>query len=53
MMLILDIEYAGKFIGDTDRILFNSKNEILYSPPEDQRGSCLIKMVKRLKKQEP
>ena len=30
----IDIEYAGKFIGDTDRILFNSKNEILYSPPK-------------------
>ena len=30
----LDIEYAGKFIGDIDRILFNSKDEILYSPPE-------------------
>ena len=30
----VDIEYAGKFIGDTDRILFNSKNKILYSPPK-------------------
>ena len=30
----LDIEYAGKFIGDIDRILFNSKSEILYSPPK-------------------
>ena len=30
----LDIEYAGKYIGDIDRILFNSKNEILYTPPE-------------------
>ena len=30
----LDIEYAGKFIGDIDRILFNSKDEILYTAPE-------------------
>ena len=30
----VDIEYAGKFIGDIDRILFNSKNEILYSSPK-------------------
>ena len=30
----IDIEYAGKFIGDIDRILFNSKSEILYTPPK-------------------
>jgi hypothetical protein len=30
----LDVETAGKFIGDIDRILFNSKSEILYSPPK-------------------
>ena len=30
----LDIDYAGKFVGDIDRILFNSKDEILYTPPE-------------------
>ena len=30
----LDIEYSGKFIGDIDRVLFNSKSEILYSPPK-------------------
>ena len=32
--LDVDIELAGKFIGNTDRILFNSKNEILYHPPK-------------------
>jgi|TARA_B110000259_G_scaffold162928_1_gene188008 hypothetical protein len=30
----IDIETAGKYIGDIDRILFTSKNEILYSPPK-------------------
>ena len=30
----VDIEYAGKFIGDLDRIFLNAKSEILYSPPK-------------------
>ena len=29
----IDVDKAG-VIGDTDRILFNSKNEILYYPPK-------------------
>ena len=48
----IDIETAGKYIGDIDRILFNSKNEILYSPPKikeilyNQKGE-------EVKKQDP
>ncbi|MBM5788161.1 MAG: hypothetical protein FJ375_05530, partial [Pelagibacterales bacterium] len=30
----VDIEYAGKFIGDLDRIFLNAKSEILYSSPK-------------------
>ena len=30
----VDIEYAGKFIGDLDRIFLNANSEILYSPPK-------------------
>ena len=30
----IDINFAGKFIGDIDRIYFNSKSEILYHPPK-------------------
>jgi hypothetical protein len=33
-MLILMSSMAGKFIGDIDRIFFNSKSEILYNPPQ-------------------
>ena len=48
----LDIEYAGKYIGDIDRILFNSKNEILYSPPKIKEV-FFIKEGKEIKKQNP
>ena len=30
----IDINFAGKFIGDIDQIYFNSKSEILYHPPK-------------------
>ena len=30
----IDIEVAGKRIGDIDRIFLNSKKEILYAPPK-------------------
>ena len=48
----LDIEYAGKYIGDIDRILFNSKNEILYSPPKIKEV-VFNKEGKEIKKQNP
>ena len=48
----LDIEYAGKFVGDIDRILFNSKNEILYSPPKIKEV-VFNKEGKEIKKQNP
>ena len=48
----VDIEYAGKFIGDIDRILFNSKNEILYSPPKIKEV-LFNKEGKEVKKQDP
>ena len=48
----VDIEYAGKFIGDIDRILFNSKNEILYSPPKIKEV-LFSKEGKEIKKQDP
>ena len=48
----LDIDYAGKFIGDIDRILFNSKNEILYSPPKIKEV-VFNKEGKEIKKQNP
>ena len=48
----IDIEYTGKFIGDTDRILFNSKNEILYSPPKIKEV-LFNKDGKEIKKQDP
>jgi len=48
----LDIDYAGKFIGDIDRILFNSKNEILYSPPKIKEV-VFNKEGKETKKQTP
>jgi len=48
----LDIEYAGKFIGDIDRILFNSKDEILYTPPEIKE-IVFNKDGKEIKKQKP
>ena len=48
----IDIELAGKFIGDTDRILFNSKNEILYSPPKIKEV-LFNKDGKEIKKQDP
>ena len=48
----VDIEYAGKFIGDIDRILFNSKNEILYSPPKIKEVLFRIE-GKEIKKQDP
>jgi len=48
----VDIEYAGKFIGDIDRILFNSKNEILYSPPKIKEV-LFNKDGKEIKKQDP
>ena len=48
----LDIEYAGKYIGDIDRILFNSKNEILYSPPKIKE-IIFSKEGKEIKKQNP
>ena len=48
----INIEYAGKFIGDTDRILFNSKNEILYSPPKIKEV-LFNKDGKEVKKQDP
>ena len=48
----LDIEYAGKYIGDIDRILFNSKNEILYTPPKIKEV-VFNKEGKEIKKQNP
>ena len=48
----LDIDYAGKFIGDIDRILFNSKNEILYTPPKIKEV-VFNKEGKEIKKQNP
>ena len=48
----VDVEYAGKFIGDIDRILFNSKNEILYSPPKIKEV-LFNKEGKEVKKQDP
>jgi len=48
----LDIEYSGKFIGDIDRVLFNSKSEILYSPPKIKEILYNSK-GDELKKQEP
>ena len=48
----INIEHAGKFIGDTDRILFNSKNEILYSPPKIKEV-LFNKDGKEIKKQDP
>ena len=48
----LDIEYAGKYIGDIDRILFNSKNEILYTPPKIKEV-VFNKEWKEIKKQNP
>jgi len=48
----LDIDYAGKFVGDIDRILFNSKNEILYSPPKIKEV-VFNKEGKEIKKQNP
>ena len=48
----LDIEYAGKFVGDIDRILFNSKNEILYTPPKIKEV-VFNKEGKEIKKQNP
>ena len=48
----VDIEYAGKFIGDTDRILFNSKNEILYYPPKTKEV-LFDKEGNEIKKQDP
>ena len=48
----LDIEYAGKYIGDIDRILFNSKNEILYTPPKIKEV-LFNKDHKEVKKQDP
>lgn len=48
----IDIEYAGKFIGDIDRILFNSKNEILYSPAK-VKEVIFNKEGEEIKKQDP
>ena len=48
----LDIDYAGKFVGDIDRILFNSKNEILYTPPKIKEV-VFNKEGKKIKKQNP
>ena len=48
----LDIDYAGKFVGDIDRILFNSKNEILYTPPKIKEV-VFNKEGKEIKKQNP
>ena len=48
----LDIEYAGKYIGDIDRILFNSKNEILYTPPKIKEV-VFNKEGNEIKKQNP
>ena len=48
----LNIDYAGKFIGDIDRILFNSKNEILYTPPKIKEV-VFNKEGKEIKKQNP
>ena len=48
----LDIDYAGKFVGDIDRILFNSKNEILYTPPKIKEV-VFNKEEKEIKKQNP
>ena len=48
----IDIELAGKFIGDTDRILFNSKNEILYYPPKTKEV-LFDKDGYEIKKQDP
>ena len=48
----LDIDYAGKFVGDIDRILFNSKNEILYTPPKIKE-IVFNKERKEIKKQNP
>ena len=48
----IDIELAGKFIGDTDRILFNSKNEILYYPPKTKEV-LFDKEGNEIKKQDP
>ena len=30
----IDVEFAGKIVGDIDRIFLNSKSEILYHPPK-------------------
>jgi|TARA_B100000929_G_scaffold238732_1_gene195665 hypothetical protein len=48
----LDIEYAGKYIGNIDRILFSSKNEILYTPPKIKEV-VFNKEGKEIKKQDP
>jgi hypothetical protein len=48
----IDIEYAGKFVGDIDRILFNSKNEILYSPAKIKEV-IFNKEGEEIKKQDP
>ena len=48
----LDVETAGKFIGDIDRILFNSKSEILYSPPKVKEVLYNSK-GEEIKKQDP
>jgi hypothetical protein len=48
----IDIEVAGKRIGDIDRIFLNSKKEILYAPPK-VKEILFDKEGKEIKKQDP
>lgn len=48
----IDVEVAGKFIGDIDRIFLNAKKEILYNPPKIKEV-LFDKEGKETKKQDP
>ena len=48
----IDIEVAGKRIGDIDRIFLNSKKETLYAPPK-VKEILFDKEGKEIKKQDP